>query len=201
MCSSDLREILSLQTPFSSFDVLASKLIQIIQAGSHQDIDPYWIPLITTHGRATKQMLLKQGKTPLVRKHIAWLFPRERLKELILLFEPFHHGFIDYFVDKPERLMTWETLRTATPAVFKKQVAEFILAYLFVEKGSRFNKKLFLSSVIQQISGHYNIKYTALLFSLVHVFETAKDESPLKKEILAFLLELEQTAKIGRAHV
>ena len=190
------REIHSRQTPPSySFDVLADKLIRIIQAGSHQDIDPYWIPLIATHGRATKQLLLKQGKTPLVRKHIAWLFPKERLRELILLFEPFHHGFIDYFVDRPERLMTWETLRMATPAVFKKQVAEFILAYLFVERGSRFNKKLFLSSVIQQISGHYNIKYTALLFSLIHVFESAKDESPLKKEILAFLLELEQTAK------
>jgi Contractile injection system tape measure protein len=185
------REIHGQTPPLFSFDSLADKLIQIISTGSHQNIDPYWIPLITTHGRATKALLLKKGKTPLVRKHIAWLFPRERLKELILLFEPFHHGFIDYFVDRPERLMTWETLRTATPAVFKKQVAEFILAYLFVERGSRFNKKLFLSSVIQQISGHYNIKYTALLFSLVHVFESAEDESPLRKEILAFLLELE----------
>ncbi|SDU58374.1 contractile injection system tape measure protein [Desulfobacula phenolica] len=190
------REIQSVKTARpSSFDFMAAKLIEIIRTGSHQDMDPYWIPLIATHGRRTRELLLKQGKNPFVRKHIAWLFPKERLRELILLFEPFNHGFIDYFLDRPERLLTWETMRTANPGNFKKQVAEFILAYLFIEKGSRFNKKFFLSSVIRQISGHYNIRTSDFLFSLIHVFETVKDQSPLRKEILAFLLELEQETK------
>ncbi len=190
------REILSIKTDHhSSFQLAAGKLIEIIRTGSHQNIDPYWIPLIASHSRETKQLLRKQGKTPAVRKHIAWLFSKERLRELILLFEPFNHGFIDYFLDKPERLLTWETMGMANTGTFKKQVVEFILAYLFVEKGSRFNKKFFLSSVIKQISEHYNIRYKELLFSLVHVFEAPKDQSHLKAEILVFLLELEQEAK------
>jgi hypothetical protein len=175
--------------PFS-FEFLAGKLMEIIKGGSRQKIDPFWIPLLASHGQKTRELLLKQGKNAMVRRQIAWLFPTERLKELILLFEPFNHGFMEYFLDKPELLLTRETLQAATPDTFKKQVAEFILAYLFVEKGSRFNKKVFLASVLKQMSGHYNIPYTTLLLSLVHLFETPKEQSPLKREILAFLLDL-----------
>lgn len=174
-----------------SFYSMAQKFIEIILAGSRQNIDPYWIPLMAAYGRETKAMLLEKGRQPIVRKNIAWLFPTERLKELVRLFEPYHHGFIDYFLERPDTLLAQEIVQTESSGVFKKQVAEFILAYLFVEKGSRFNKKIFLSSVISQISGHYNIRYHGLLASLIRLFETIRDDSPLKKEILALLLDLE----------
>lgn len=178
-----------------SFYSMAQKLIEIILAGSRQNIDPYWIPLLAAYGRETKVMLLEKGRLPIVRKNIAWLFPTERLKELVRLFEPYHHGFIDYFLERPDTLLAKETIQAESSGVFKKQVAEFILAYLFVEKGSRFNKKIFLSSVIQQISGHYNVRFHGLLTSLIRLFENTRDDSPLKKEILSLLLDLEHGTK------
>ena len=177
----------------SGFEQMAGRLFEIIQSGSHQNIDPYWIPLTAAYGRELTAALKRRGKSPVIRKHIAWLFPTERVKEMVRLFEPYHHGFITYFLDRPEQLMAKERLRAETPGTFKRQVTEFILAYLLVEQGSRFNKKIFLSSVISQISSHYNIRYQGLLTSLILLFKTSGENSPVRKEILEFLLELERS--------
>ncbi|MCI5122374.1 MAG: hypothetical protein D3908_14530, partial [Candidatus Electrothrix sp. AUS4] len=77
------------------------------------------------------------------------------------------------------------------PAGHDQRVREFTLAYLLTERGSQFNKKAYLTSLLTRMAAHDNLDVTNLVFSLHSVLSSGKQQgAPIQEELLHFLSEL-----------
>lgn len=174
------------------FSFLGNAFSCLLDTGRGGPLDDLWIPLSGRYPGRTRSLLLQRGRSARVREHIIDLFPRHRLTGLVRLLDPLDSRFINFLVKRPAwfytRLVAPKTGRT----LFERQLLLFILAFLFVRKAGRFGKRIFLADVIQKTAAHYNLGYIPFLTSLVRLFETTRDPSPIRREILSCLVELEQ---------
>ncbi|NKB82756.1 MAG: hypothetical protein GKS05_12915 [Nitrospirales bacterium] len=122
---------------------------------------------------------------------VAQTCPESLIRESIELLEPREHQFIDEIIRRLELFR--EAWRTQSEDVShrKRQLWEFTLTYLLMERGSQFNKKAYLSSLVRQMAGHANIRYDELLDSLTTMLESMATPQVLRAEMLALLGELQ----------
>ena len=78
-----------------------------------------------------------------------------------------------------------ESLRISRSAVW-----EFTLGYLLVERGSRFNQKMFLVSVIRQMAAHENVSARAMYDVIVSSILSQNISNSYHRQTLALLKDL-----------
>ncbi len=122
-----------------------------------------FLDLMRTTPQLMKELLLELGDTLSVKKRLAHEFNDEVVKEVIRLIEPANADFIINYSEVTIKIQEDKSIVKAEGAVFKKVLWEFILTFLFAERGSVFNKRMFLESNIRQMAKHYNIEFNALL--------------------------------------
>jgi|GEM_PF-4144403 len=108
-------------------------------------------------------LLKKQAVSENVRKRMVLQFTDETLAEIIRLATR-QEG--EYMLDFRIKLLSRQqksNVPESNPGHFNQAVWEVILAYVFVETRSYYNKKYFLRYVIRQIARHYNYSYAVLL--------------------------------------
>ncbi len=178
------------------FELLKRIFMDVIIHRTGSDLGVSWENLLTDFSAEIRNIILSYGKEVRVRKRIVEIFTEMQIRQLVHLIEPEESDFVDAFVERKEIFQQVENINKTNPAVFKKQLWEFVLTYLLVDKGSRFNRKSFAKSVIRQLADQYNMRYSDLLTSIRELLLLTEDKSQLKTEIINILEELEHETGI-----
>lgn len=136
-----------------------------------QDRESYYTPadllaeLLKKHTTELVALLRRAGKQESVRKRIAFQFREPLLVKIIHTLEPSNGNRIITYMEELEKTRT-RSIQNADRQHFKKAKYLFVLNYLLVERGSAFNTRSFVRSLIRQMAAHYNINYHGLLLEL-----------------------------------
>ena len=163
--SSDSRILTELSADGENFStgerarVLAfrAKLIEAINTGFVGRILPYWSELFLKYSATTEEVIYTLGQKKEARKNIAWKFPEPLIVEIVKLLEPTHYTFVERMVSEPKLFMQAEKDLELEESEAKKSLWEFTLTYLIVERGSRFNRKSYIASIMHQMAAHINV--------------------------------------------
>jgi hypothetical protein len=188
---SDHRNLLKVLAGNEAFDRLKTALVDMLEFGATSGFQAAWERLVMYYPDPTRAVVTMHGKKSMVRKRIAKFFSEAQIRQVIRLIEPENSAFIEAFADQSELIADHERVRPPDRSVHKKQVWEFVLTYLLVDRGSRFNEKAFAGSVIRQLAAHYNWSYRQLLTSLREAIEMTEPPGPMKERILGIVTELE----------
>ncbi len=161
-------------------EVLEQVVTALLQ-GNEKSISRYWRKLIVTYPSLLKELLTYHGQLALVRNKLASGFSDVLLSDIIQLLTPQVKGFILSVINKSgwfavsanakQSNLGAASVRTTPnvsvqPHLLKQSMWEFTLSYLLVERGSQFNKKNYLASLLKQMAAHHNSDYHTLLMSM-----------------------------------
>jgi hypothetical protein len=172
----------------------------IVQA-STKSLQPIWQQVLTLHPQVLLSILRYYGQQRRIRQTIARSFSTQMLLDILVLLEPLEHPFIQELINNAVIFSNAETaqgaLNISGPDVNTEQVNDtkshlwaFTLGFLLVERGSRFNRKSYLNSLIRQMAAHHNIGQQQMLESLMGALAQVPGESKLKTNMQTLLGEL-----------
>src|SRR5205085_6744039 len=116
---------------------------------------------------AAKAMIMEAGEREAAQENMAALFDDPVLLGIIELVEPAHASFIVRYAQNLQLLKKEKNIVQAENSEFRKSIWQFILAFLFMERGSLFNTKMFLESHIRRMALHYHLRFEELLIFFV----------------------------------
>ena len=183
------------ETRAEDFERLKPVLVNMLEFGDTSGFDTAWGNLLLYYPDLTSAVIREHGKKSVVRKRIATFFSDAQIREVIRLIEPENSEFIEAFAHQSALIADDERVRPPDRSVHKKQIWEFVLTYLLVDRGSRFNEKSFSGSVIRQLAAHYNWTYYHFLTSLREGIEMTQSPGLMKERILGIVTELEGELK------
>ena len=194
-------QTLARQRQRAALDALRERLIDAIHSGDSSMLESDWVSLIKQHKTLLEQTLRRYGQQALIRKKIAYGFAEAILQDILLVLEPLEYGFVISFIERPSLLAADEDKHNQYEPVAKKQLWEFSLGYLLVERGSRFNKKAYLYSLLNQMAVARCQSYAELLKHLSDHVTALPKSSLAVKQISQLLSELarEWTSSISAA--
>lgn len=156
--------------------------------------------LIALAPQLMKELFLKTGDKENVRKRLAHELNDEVIKEIIQLTEPAEAEFILNYASVTLKIQAQKSIVKTQEPEFKKMLWEFILTFLFSERGSVFNKKMFLESNIRNMARHYNIEFAVLLAFLAQgvseEFNAFAESSSLFYMLIDILKETNEEKKL-----
>uniref|UniRef100_UPI004055FD20 contractile injection system tape measure protein n=1 Tax=Candidatus Electronema sp. TaxID=2698783 RepID=UPI004055FD20 len=149
-----------------------------------------WQKLFRQQARILRRELFRHGQRAAVRRRIAWSFPDSMFADLIRLLEPTENEFIEEIVFRP--VLPKEAVVQPGEAEDhgRKRLREFTLAYLLAERGSRFNKKEYLASLLSRMAAHDNLAAADLVQSLQKMLAALSSRSRVQQEMLSLLREI-----------
>ncbi|MEL6134257.1 MAG: contractile injection system tape measure protein, partial [Bacteroidota bacterium] len=122
---------------------------------------------ILSEGAGTAEILAQLQHSPAAQKRLVHQFEEMATILTIRSVEPVHADFIEQYARDLLTFQLEEQIVPASFSEFKKMRWELILMYLFVERGSVFNNKVFIKSTLLQLAARYNMDYQALLSILI----------------------------------
>ena len=148
--------------------------------------------LFLKYSATTEGVIYALGQKIEARKNIAWKFPEPLIVEIVKLLEPTHYTFIERMVSEPKLFLQAEEDLKLEESEAKKSLWEFTLTYLIVERGSRFNRKSYIASIMNKMSAHINVGLVELYESLITLLEPASASNAMRNELLELLIELKE---------
>lgn len=130
---------------------------------------------VLEHDReALKSMLLMIGTHRQVRMRMVHQFSLKLIHDTIYVIEPYQAPYIITYHQSIAALQHREQMIKTEAATFEKSLWQFILTYLLVEMGSRFERKMFVQSTLSQMAAHFNLSYHEVLHLFGQVAVTHK---------------------------
>lgn len=152
--------------------------------------------IVTTQLQENREAVIEMIRTvatqELVRKRIAWQLKEAHIKQIITHIEKGNYNYIIEFSEEFTKLQEQQTLVKSGLQDFKKNLWFWILNYLFVERGSMFNKIEFVRSNIQQMANHFNMEYNELFSLIENAVEKLHQQSYVKSNFITILSILAQ---------
>ena len=133
------------------------------------------------------RMIQIVGDKQYVRRRMAWQFKDASLKRIIENIEKSNHSYITDFYEEFIKIQEQEAIVKVSTNDFKKNLWFWILNYLFVERGTMFNKIEFVRNTIQQMANHYNIGYDILYTMIEDAVHKIKGHSYAKTNFILIL--------------
>lgn len=133
------------------------------------------------------QLIQEIGVALAVRKRIAWQFEETIIKKIIIGLEPNNHQQIIGFSEEFVKVQKEENILKTSTQNFKKNLWLWILNYLFVDRGTIFNKIAFVRSTISQIANHFNISYDILVELIETAIHRNKRKNSINSDFIAIL--------------
>lgn len=161
-------------------------------------IASHWQLLLEQYPQQLAKLFRANGRKMALRREWADQFSGEQLSELIGLIDSGVQGFVSSTV----------TLLGATPLFGKnsqrgdggrevrqgsrdeKILWDFTLDFIFIERGSRFNKKAYCSALLRDMAAHNNGSYGELLGMVLQWLLSHAEQSTVVVEMLSILGEL-----------
>jgi len=149
------------------------------------------LKLIRVIPAALRKVIVAAGQSDEVRKRITTAFNEEVITGIVKILEPADAAFIINYVNEVQEIHIKKPVVYTDSKDFKKAVWKFVFDFLLVERGSEFNRRMFLKSNIRRLADNYNVQYFEMLMYLVQsigqVHQDNIDQAPLFK-LLAVLL-------------
>ena len=141
--------------------------------GSMAELQRLWPQLLEQHNHWLRATVYRTGQLVLVRHHLSKAVAKAQLKGFWPLIVGAGYELVEAMVEQPAIIQT--AVQSAQPQVVEQTDSEllcyFSLTYLLVERGSQFNRRQYLYSVLTQTAAHHNLKLTTLVDSLHQVLE------------------------------
>lgn len=122
-----------------------------------------WKTALNQQPAELKSMLFTIGKNEPARKRMVRFMENRQLADMVALAEPANKDFIYARHKQTGKLKNQFSEITASHEELLKEGWMFIITYLFEDRGTNFNRKQFLRSLIGQITAHYNLQITDVL--------------------------------------
>jgi hypothetical protein len=119
--------------------------------------------LLKTNPEDLRTLLKTVGKQEGVRKRMTFQFQETTLASIVTLVAKEEGSYMISYKDSIVDYQQKHRLVETSSGVLKTAVWEIILAYIFAESRSFYDKKSFLEYLIKKMGEKYNIGYTALL--------------------------------------
>lgn len=150
----------------------------------------------------TRRALVLAGQDARARRRLALQLPTSTLHEVVRLVEAGQAAFVIDYVAALERKHAEEPFVPATTPDFRVAIWESVLAYLLVERGSQFNRKLFVSGTIAALARHVGQGHGKLIFELRRALPRhARATEPLRTVLDALWDEQASEAPSGEPTV
>lgn len=150
-----------------------------------------WCKLFKQHPEILTEALRHYGKREAVRRHLVVQLDDPQLLQLLTLLEPTEHGFIHAVIDESTSRKAHDEVASVEPPS-RGEAWEFTLAYLFVERGSRFNKQSYLTSLVKQMANHRNLYLAEVLLQITAGVNRLDMGSRFSAQILQTLRDIAQ---------
>ncbi len=169
---------------------LRARLESWLDEGAGEGIAPLWPTLMRQSPALVRAVVRERGHEASVRHALAMRAPEPVLLDVVRLLAPQGAGFIEQTLRRPELFRP----ATGEPAVRTRETRRdlwlFTLGYLLAERGSAFNRRAYLGSVLRQQAAHENRDLRELVRSLLAMLETAASHDPVQRELLLLLRDL-----------
>ncbi len=124
--------------------------------------------LMRKYPRTLESLIRSVGQREYSRKLIVKTFKEDALKDILKTIEPENAEFIiDYVQEVKATHSKMSVLKILTESLHEA-IWEFIFEYLLVDRGSEFNRQVFLESNIKKLAGRYNLNFKDLLVFMVN---------------------------------
>ncbi len=176
---------------------LQEQLASALLSNEMFTLHTHWSVLYSKHAELLKKALQHYGQQLKVRKNIAAGFSEMMLQDLLVLIEPLEHGFVTQVIEQAVLFQSNQKLNSSDQMQHKAEMWEFSLAYLLVQRGSLFNKKAYLGSLIKQMAASRSWSCSALIHSLIKNISAYSKASKLARDLLQFLTEQQDALKFN----
>lgn len=121
------------------------------------------------------EIFRKTGKDESARHRMTTLMTVKQLQKLINIAEPEHSEFIVVQTERMVNIKEKYLGMNVRSDELESSTWYFILTYLFADRGTRFNQKSFLKSVLEQFAAHYDLNIVEIVQFYQKLFEKEKD--------------------------
>jgi hypothetical protein len=149
-----------------------------------------WTELVRWDAAWLVEQATLHGQDAQVRRRMAHGFAQEMLLELTGLLAPGERVFVQEVLGQPAlfaRAQAEAHEQATPPGELRPRLWEFTLAYLLVERGSEFNRRSYLGSMLRQTARHDGLNYGELLRSMTNVLRDVAAPTGLQRQMLQLL--------------
>ncbi|MEN8178870.1 MAG: contractile injection system tape measure protein [Pseudomonadota bacterium] len=176
----------------SEKEALQAMLVRVIVSGDTSAIASSWDEMLSKHDSLLVQLLRQYGQQAQVRKRLAYGFSEAQLRDILEMVEPLEHAFVTQVIAQHASLRPKQAGQVQSPKRTLRMMWEFSLGYLLVERGSRFNKKSYLASLLRQLAASENMDFQALLNDLLKNLGSGGMDRNAGRQMCQLLLELKE---------
>ncbi|MBC7603285.1 MAG: hypothetical protein H7255_11590 [Ramlibacter sp.] len=152
-----------------------------------------WTRLIESEPGWIAELVERLGQAARVRERMVRGFDDAMLFDVVALIVPLERGFIEGVIGDAQQF--GQAMDPPVPAPqMRLQLWEFSLAYLLVERGSGFNRRSYLESLLRQAARREDVGYQQLLGALIASIERAGAIAGVQRDMLGLLQELRALA-------
>lgn len=137
------------------------------QAGARDGLPALMAAACDEDPDALVAMLRRAASRPAALRRLAGQLPAPARARLVHLLEPVHGAWIVGTVDAIGKAQSERQVVQDDGRRFGQRLWEFVFNALLVERGSVFNTRSFVRSLVAQLAAHYNMAYRRLLHALV----------------------------------
>jgi hypothetical protein len=142
--------------------------------GESQSLEPLLTSLAQTSEDEARQVLVSTGQQASVRKRLTLQLSEAGLETVVQVVEPGQAPFVIAYTRELDRHQEREQFLPTTTSDFRVARWEFVLSYLLVERGSEFNRRMFVRSTLDAIARRYRVDRLALLAHLREAVDAAR---------------------------
>ena len=156
---------------------------------------------LLNHLIANEEMVLlaslrRLAKREQIRKRIVYHFDEPELEKIVHITAGSHAGYILEHKQNIIRRQQQDEMVVTSSGSFDTLVWEIIMAYLFAEGRSYFDKKSYLNYLITQIARHHNLTYHSLLLSVSEGINKSSTKGGENVEFAKIIRELRLEAEV-----
>ncbi|MEM0939800.1 MAG: contractile injection system tape measure protein [Bacteroidota bacterium] len=154
-------------------------------SGTEQEtVQLHWSSWILNYTGEMRASVIKNVKSQKLIQALISNLSLAQIDDLIKLIEPIEYAFIHDFHEKFVTKNTQETFIKQSEKSLRQSLNEFILGFILLDHGSRFNKKQFVNYQLRRISNRYNVSFIDVLHLLIDTEEESSKGSSSLKSIL-----------------
>ena len=155
-----------------------------------KSLDMLITSMLDTKPKSMAILLRSIGQKQYSRRLLVKRFKEEILRSIVKIIEPQQVEFItDYIIEAKENNNRDSKIKVQSQEL-TEAIWEFVLEYLLVDRGSEFNRQMFLESNIRNLANRFNISFADLLVFLVQSIGVRHHHSTRHISLIRDLSEL-----------
>ena len=163
------------------------------------DIEALFQRLMVEDPEAVVTLVQTLGQRAAVRRRLARQFAEPTLRRLVEVLEPQEAPFILRYTEELRATHQKERVVEQDAAGFRQATWEFVLTYLLVERGSVFNARMFVRSILRQIAARFNVAYETVLAFLAEKVHDVPTSTTRFQRLITIIerLQSEEDDEVG----